>query len=110
MIPRAKGRFDGIEQSGVAEWLEQAGHGSLTEQPWTKRFVALRRDEDNRNRRPATNQFLLKIRPAHARQSDVEDQAVRAAGRQRVEECFCRRERLDRKTGLFQQIGQRLPY
>ena len=54
---------------------------------------------------PATYQFLLKIWSAHARQSDVEDQAARLVDGLRREERFRRRKRLDGKADCCSRSG-----
>jgi hypothetical protein len=59
----------------IAEWLEQALHGTLCKHAWTDGLISVSDDEDDRNRLPAKRQFLLEIGSGHAGHGDVEDQA-----------------------------------
>src|SRR5262245_48987157 len=93
-LPRPKRGFDGFEQCRVAEWFEEALHGTMRNETWAKRLVTLRGDEDDRNGCPATYQFLLEIWSAHTGQPDVENQTVRLSVSIRREELFRRGERL----------------
>ena len=54
---------------------------------------------------PAKRQFPLEIGSGHARHGDVEDQTSGLADAIGREELFRRRERLDRKAELPQQVG-----
>src|SRR6266852_2798868 len=106
---RSKRGTERVEQSGLAEWLEQPLHGAPLEQTGTNTRIRVRSDEDDGNRLPATGQFLLEIGSAHARHGDVEDKAsslVETIGRQ---ERFRRCKRARREAELHQQIRERLP-
>src|SRR5258705_8162540 len=72
----SKRDVNGIYQSRLAEWFEQARHGTLLEQARTDRLVFKGCDEHDRNLLPAKDQFALEIRAGHARHGDVEDQAL----------------------------------
>src|SRR6202171_1678414 len=96
----SKSGIERLTQSRVAEWLEQALHGTLFEQAWTDGLISVSGDEDNRNLFPAKRQFPLEIGSGHARHGDVEDQTSGPADAIGREELFRRRERLDCKAEL----------
>src|SRR5271163_2856358 len=103
---RSVHRKSGIErlpQSRIAEWLEQALHGTLFKQVWTEGLISVSCDEDDRNIQPAERQFPLEIGSGHTRHGDVEDQTSRLADAIGREELFRRHECLDSKTELAQQ-------
>ena len=97
-----KCRINRIEQSRVAEWLEQAFARTLFDQPLANEHICISRNEDDRNRLSPSYQFLLKIRPGHSRHSHVKEQASGLADAIRREELFRRRERAGSKTELLQ--------
>ena len=103
-----KCRINRLEQSRVAEWLEQAFHGTLFDQALANDHISVGRNEDDRNRLSPPYQFLLKIRPGHSRHSNIKEQASGLVDAIRREELFRRRERAGRKTELLQQVRQRL--
>ena len=105
-----KSRIERLTQSRVAERLEQALHGTLFEQAWTDGLISVSGDEDDRNLFPAKRQFPLEIGSGHARHGDVEDEAPGLAEAIGREERFRRRERLDRKAELPEQVGKRLAH
>src|SRR3954470_23430210 len=72
----SKRDINGIYQSRLAEWFEQARHGTLVEQARTDCLVFEGCDEHDRNLLPAKDQFALEIRAGHARHGDVDDQAL----------------------------------
>src|SRR6266851_1665756 len=94
-----------IKQSRVAEWLEQALHGTLFEHLWADGRISVSGDEDDRNLFPAKFQFSLEIRSCHARHGDVQDQTPSLIDVIRREELFRRRERMGRKAQLPEQVG-----
>jgi hypothetical protein len=106
----SKSGIERPEQSYVAEWLEQTRHGTLFEHARTGGLIPVSGDEDDRNLLPATHQFPLEIGSGHARHGDVEDQTSGLANIIGRQELFRRRERLDRKAELPQQVGQRLAH
>src|ERR1700722_10894084 len=65
-----------LKQSRVAERLEQALHGTVSERACTHALICLSGDEDDRNLLPANRQLLLQIKSGHTRHDDVEDQAL----------------------------------
>src|ERR1700730_7309475 len=101
----SKSGIEGLTQSRIAEWLEQALHGTLLEQFWTDGLISVSGDENDRNLLPAKLQFPLEIGSAHARHGDVEDQTSGPADAIGREELFRRRECLGRKAELPQQVG-----
>lgn len=104
-------RINGLKQSGIAEWLEQAFDGTLFEQAWTDSFISLSGDEDDRNLSPASGQFLLEIRSRHPwRHGDIEDETSRLVDVIGCEERLRRGERLSRIPELPNQVGQRLAH
>ena len=90
-----------LEQSRVAEWLEQALHRTLCEQLLANRLICAGGDEDDRNLLPAELQFPLKAGSTHPRHGDVEDQAFGLSDAIGREELFRRRECADGKAKLF---------
>jgi hypothetical protein len=99
---RVKCRINRLEQSRVAEWLEQAFHGTLFDQPPANDHISISRNEDDRNRLSPLDQFLLKIRPGRSRHSDIEEQASGLVDAIRREELFRRRESAGCKPELLQ--------
>src|SRR5262245_1216555 len=95
-----------VEQRRIAEWLEQARHRPTLDQQWPKRLVALRSNKDDRDVSSQALEFALEVRAAHARQTDIEDQAVGLVEGLGLEERLRRRERLHVKAELQQQVGQ----
>ena len=93
--------LNGLNRHSTAPCFEQARTDGL---------VSVSGDEDDRNLLPATLQFPLEIGSGHARHGDVEDQTSGLADVIGREELFRRRERLDRKAELPQQVGQRLAH
>jgi hypothetical protein len=68
------GASECLTPSRLAEWLEQALHGTPFEQAWTDGLISVSGDEDDWNLLPAKRQFSLEIGSGHARHGDVEDQ------------------------------------
>src|SRR6202047_2850770 len=101
----SKSGIERLTQSRVAEWLEQALHGTLFEQARTDCFISVSSDENDRYRFPAKRQFSLEIGSRHARHGDVEDQTSGLAEAIGREELFRRRERLGREPELPEQVG-----
>jgi hypothetical protein len=97
-----KCRIDRIEQSRVAEWLEQAFARTLFDQPLANQNICISRNEDDRNRLSPSSQFPLKIRSGHSRHGHVKEQASGLANAIRREELLGRRERAGTKTELLQ--------
>jgi hypothetical protein len=97
-----KCRINRIEQSRVAEWLEQAFARTLFDQPLANQNICISRNEDDRNRLSPSYQLPLKIRSGHSRHGHVEEQASRLANAIRREEFLSRRERAGSKTELLQ--------
>src|SRR5262249_34722020 len=106
----AQGGLERLQQRRLAERLEQARHGPLGEQAGPVGLIAVRGDEDDRNRVSAPRQFLLELESGHARHGDVEEETLGLAKTRGHEEGFCRRKRLDRKAALPQQVGERLAH
>jgi hypothetical protein len=104
--PRPKSGSNGLDQRGIAEWLEQARHGTSREQTRLKCPIALRSYEDDRHILAAPDQLALEIRSAHTRQSDVEDQTLRRAGSIRGEELLRRWKSANLEPDLLQQVRQ----
>src|ERR1700693_597748 len=100
-----KRRVEGLKQSSIAEWLEQARHGALCQNPRTDRFIPIRSDEDDRNVLPTKVEFPLKFRSGHARHANVEDQPVGLTDVFEGKELFRRRERTCGETEFPQQVG-----
>src|ERR1700720_3564799 len=103
----SKSGIERLTQSRIAEWLEQALHGTLFEQAGTDGLISVSGDEDDWNLFLAKRQFPLEIGSGHARHGDVEDQTSGLAHAIGREELFRRREHLDCKAELPQQVGQR---
>lgn len=103
-----KSGVEGLKQSGVAERLEQAFYRALFDQPLANRRIGVSGDEDNRNRLSPSCQFPLKIRAAHSRHRNVQDQASGLSDAIGCEKLFRRRERPDGKAEQLQQFRQRL--
>src|SRR5579864_8852695 len=99
---RSKCRVKRLEKSRVAEWLENAFHGAVFNQPLANDHISVSRNEDDRDRLSPSYQFLLKIRPGHSRHSNIKEQAPGLVDAIRREEFFRRRERARRKTELLQ--------
>ena len=70
---RSKSRVNCMEQSRVAEWLEQAFARTLFDQPLANQNICISRNEDDRNRLSPSYQFLLKIRSGHSRHGHVKE-------------------------------------
>ena len=87
---RVKYRINRIEQSRVAEWLEQEFNGSLLERSPADNLVLVSTDEDNRNGVSAQLQFPLEIKSSHDRHGDVEDETSSVNQAIRSEELFRR--------------------
>src|SRR6266566_178204 len=94
-----------LNQSPLAERLEQTPHGALFEHSRADGLISVSGDEDDRNLFPAKFQFSLEIRSCHARHGDVQDQTPSLVDVIRREELFRRRERMGRKAQLAQQVG-----
>src|ERR1700693_5228056 len=94
-----------LAQSSGAEWLEQALHGTLSEQAWTNALILVSGDEDDRNLFPAKRQLPLEIWAGHARHGDVEDQTFGPADAVGGKKLLRRRERLGRIAECLQQVG-----
>jgi len=108
VLVHTKRCIEGLEQSRVAERLEQAFRRAPFDQPLANLRISISGDEDNRNRLSPPHQFLLKIRPGHSRHSDIEEQTSGLVDAIRREEIFRRRERAGCETELLQQVRQRL--
>src|SRR5580692_7443782 len=100
-----KRRVESLQQSSIAEWLEQARHRALCQNSRADSFIPIRSDEDDRNVPPTKFQFPLEFRSGHARHADVEDQAVGQADVFGGKELFRRRERTCAETEFPQQVG-----
>jgi len=96
-----KCRIDGLKQSRVAEWFEQALHGAMFEEPRANTLIRASGDEDDWNLPPAKLQFPLKVGSAHPGHGDVEDQAFSLADTIGREELFRRRESAGCKAELL---------
>jgi hypothetical protein len=81
-----KCRINCVEQSRVAEWLEQAFARTLLDQSLANQNICISRNEDDRNRKSPSYQFLLKIRSGHSRHGHVKEQASGLANAIRREE------------------------
>jgi len=68
-----KCRINRIEQSRVAEWLEQAFGRTLFDQPLANENICISRNEDDRNRLSPLSQFPLKIRSGHSGHGHVKE-------------------------------------
>src|SRR2546430_11090560 len=89
-----------FKQRRLAEWLEQALHGTLFEQARAVDLIRVSGYEDDRNLLLAKRQFPLEIGAGHARHGDVQDQTSGLADAIGREELFRRREHLNRKAEL----------
>src|ERR1700686_2889363 len=101
----SKSGIERLAQSRGAEWLEQALHGTPSEQAWTNALVLVSGDEDDRNLFPAKRQLPLEIEAGHARHGDIEDQTSGPADAVGGKELLRRRERLGRIAERPQQVG-----
>jgi len=79
-------RLDRIQQSIVAEGLEQVIHGPAPQNPRPQLLVSMSSDEDDRHARVAADQTSVQLEPAHPRHAHIEDQAVRLAQTIRAQE------------------------
>lgn len=95
-------RINRIEQSRVAEWLQQAFARTLFDQPLPDQDICISRNEDDRNRLSPSYQLPLKIRSGHSRHGHVKEQASGLANAIRSEELLGRQERAGSKTELLQ--------
>jgi hypothetical protein len=77
-----------LKQSRVAEWLEQALHGTLFEHSRAHSLISLSGDEDDWNLFPTKLQFLLKAGSGHSGHGNVEDQTSGFADAIRREDCL----------------------
>src|SRR5688572_7923133 len=87
-LPHPKRGIECVEESRLAERLEEALYGSICKDTGPDGFVSARGDEDDRDVSPATCQLALKIRPRHPWHRDVEDQTARLTDDIRCEERF----------------------
>jgi hypothetical protein len=94
-----------VQQSRIAEWLEQALHCTLFEHSRAHSLISLSGDEDDWNLLSTKFQFLLKAGTGHSGHDNVEDQTSGFADAIGGEELFRRGERAGRKAELFQQVG-----
>jgi hypothetical protein len=63
------------EQGRIAEWLEQALHGTtLSEHSCTEGFISNGSDEDDRDVLPAMRQFSLQVESSHSRHDNIDYQ------------------------------------
>jgi len=97
-----KCRINRIEQSRVAEWLEQAFARTLSDQPLAYQNIWISRNVDDRDRLSPSYKFLLKIRSGHSWHGHVKEQASGLPNAIRREELFGRQERAGSKTELPQ--------
>ncbi len=104
-LTHSKRDIERLQQSRVAEWLEQALHRTLFEHSRAYSLISLSGDEDDWNLLPTTLQFLLKAGSGHSRHGNVEDQTSGLAHAIGREELFRRRERAGGKAELLQQVG-----
>jgi hypothetical protein len=109
-LVHSKCRVEGIKQSCVTEWLEQALYRTLFKQSWADVFASVSGDENGWDLLPASNQFSLEIGSGHARHGNVEDQAFGLADTIGREKFFRRREGSGGKAELSQQVRKRLAY
>lgn len=73
-LTHSKCDIERLEQSRVAEWLEQALDRTLFEHSRAHRLISMSCNEDDWNLLPTKLQFLLKAGPAHTGHGNVEDQ------------------------------------
>jgi hypothetical protein len=99
-----------LEESGFAEWLEQALHGTGLEQPGAQRVVSLSGDEDDRDKPLPADQLVLKLRSRHPGHRDVEDEALGVTDAIGRKELVGGRERSSVEPEFPQQIGKRLAH
>src|SRR6478609_4195945 len=67
-LPSPERGFDGFDQRGVAEGLEQTCHRAGRDEARLNRSVAVPGDEHDRDSFAAASQFVLEIRSAQPRQ------------------------------------------
>src|SRR3954463_15122646 len=79
-----------LQQSGVAERLEQALCCTLFEQSWAHRLIPVSGNKNNGNLLPATLQLPLEIGSGHSRHGNVEDQTSGLADVVGIQELLCR--------------------
>src|SRR6266436_3342149 len=79
-------RLDRIQQSIVAEGLEQVIHCPAPQSARPQLLVSMSSDEDDRQVRMAAHQKSVQLEPAHPRHAHIEDQAVRLAHTIRAQE------------------------
>src|SRR5689334_6384336 len=94
LLPRLDCRLQSVEQRRVAEGLEKAGHGAACEQARPQGGVVLRRDEHDWERLSPSDEFLLKLRAAHAWKANVQHERRGTVQRRRPEKVLGRFESL----------------
>jgi hypothetical protein len=99
-----------LTQGCVAERLDQTLDGSPINQTLPGRLVCVSRNEDDRNRMPASLQFMLQIGTCHSRHRNVKDQALGRTLLIGRKEFLRGRECLYGKSELPQQVRQRFAH
>src|SRR5262245_3475920 len=107
MTISTEGGVQCLEQSRLAEWLEQAGNGALLEQPLPSPGVGVGGDEDDRNAKTSSREFSLEIRARHPWHDHVQNQAPGLMDEIGSKERLRGRERLNGEMHLAEQIGER---
>jgi hypothetical protein len=105
-----KCRIDGVKQSRVAEWLEKTLCCTLSEYLCANTLFSLSSYEYNRNFSRATLQVPLKLRSAHSRHSNIEDQATGPVDTVGRKEPFGGRKCTRCKAEFAKEVGQRFTH
>src|SRR5260221_6208942 len=87
-VSSAKRSVDRLQQGGLAEGLEEAGHCALPQHLGPYPLVGVGGDEDDRDLELAADQLFLELGAANARHGDVEDQARGARKAVRLKKRF----------------------
>jgi hypothetical protein len=99
---------DCIQQTRIAEWLEQTFDGPLIKKKATNILIRMRCNEYDRNPAPTQSQLPLQVGSGHPWHRDIENQASRSIEIAARKERLGRRERLGRKSELDEEVWQRL--
>jgi hypothetical protein len=75
--PQIQGRVNRMKQRLLAERLEQIIHRAVLKSLRTRRFISVRRDEDDRDFAMTGRQPAPQFDPAHSRHAHIEYQAAR---------------------------------
>jgi hypothetical protein len=75
--PRSQRDFHSVQESVVVKRFQEAIDGAVRQHSRSQSLGLMRGDKDNGNRMPRDLQLSLQVWPAHAVQSDVEDQTIR---------------------------------